>query len=181
MCLELTDYNYMKVVSVMASMRGNRMREHWQALKRMGSLHSIAPPIPTLAVDSAGLVHDTIPSVRQVWLDFWAQLAQHKDEDDRFDQHFHNQTQDMIEQQEEMGERIMQPTWSRERIEGSEALNQNIMIEEVSDAVKRLSNGKAAGCDGIVTELLKNGGAVMIQCLHQLCSIMFHSHDVPLA
>lgn len=174
-------WKQMHDISVMAAMRGNRMREHWYALKRLGSLHSIAPPIPTLALDSSGLVHDTIPSVRQVWLDFWAQLAQHKGEDGRFDQQFYNDTMETMEEMNEQERRIIQPTWSQERIKGSENINDNITLEEVNEAVKRLSNGKAAGCDGIVTELLKNGGPIMVQCLHQLCCIIFHSRDVPLA
>ena len=40
--------------------------------------------------------------------------------------------------------------------------------EEVEQAVKKLQNGKAAGEDEIVGELLKNGGEVMIDWLLEI-------------
>ena len=40
-------------------------------------------------------------------------------------------------------------------------------IGEVKDAIKRLKNHKAAGKDGIVTELIKMGPDKLATCLHQ--------------
>ena len=56
----------------------------------------------------------------------------------------------------------------------AEALNGEIEMVEVQNSVISLSNGKAPGSDGIVSEILKKGRLSMIKCLHALCS-----HHVP--
>ena len=50
----------------------------------------------------------------------------------------------------------MEQTNKKER--GSSELNEKIRLEEVRKVISRLKNGKAAGVDGIVNEIIKHGG-----------------------
>jgi len=44
-----------------------------------------------------------------------------------------------------------------------------LLKSEIVTAIKKLSNRKALGPDGIPAELYKNGGTVMVEVIHQLC------------
>jgi hypothetical protein len=52
-------------------------------------------------------------------------------------------------------------------------LNKEISEDEVLNAVKKLNDGKAGGIDGIVTEMLKAGGEVVINFLTKLFNHIF--------
>ena len=55
----------------------------------------------------------------------------------------------------------------------------SINEEEVSKAICRLKNGKAAGIDGVSAELLKNGGQTVIERLTKLCNEVWRKQTVP--
>ena len=50
---------------------------------------------------------------------------------------------------------------------------------EVERAIKKLKNGKAAGCDGINAEMLKAGRGVLIKWIHRLISKIWQNEVVP--
>jgi len=52
-------------------------------------------------------------------------------------------------------------------------------LEEVADAVKSLKNGKAAGADGIPSEVFKFGGPSIVQALHTLFKNCWDTAEVP--
>jgi len=52
-------------------------------------------------------------------------------------------------------------------------------LEEVTRAVRRLWNGRAAGSDEIASELLKYAEAPISKALHDLFSIVWSSGNVP--
>ena len=51
--------------------------------------------------------------------------------------------------------------------------------EEVERAVKKLQNGKAAGDDRIVAELVKSGGQTMMDWLVELIEEVWQTRRVP--
>ena len=55
----------------------------------------------------------------------------------------------------------------------------NVTREEVAKAVKRLQNGKAAGENRVVAELLKSGGETVIDCLTELMQEVWQTRKVP--
>ena len=63
--------------------------------------------------------------------------------------------------------------------EKSNELDIQITLLEVENIVSRLKNGKAAGTDGIVNEILRFGGENMNQAIWQLCKMMFEKEQVP--
>jgi hypothetical protein len=66
------------------------------------------------------------------------------------------------------------------QIAAAVALNSAIKLDEVHDSVRSLFNSKAPGTDGIVSEVLKNGGPKMEECLHVLCGRVFWQGEVPM-
>ena len=53
------------------------------------------------------------------------------------------------------------------------------MREEIEKAVDKLRNGKSAGDDRIVAELLKNGGEAIINWLWELLKMVWKTRQVP--
>ena len=72
-------------------------------------------------------------------------------------------------------ERIEQE--NKERGEGD--LNEKIRYEEVRKTISRLRNGKAAGVDGIVNEIIKYGGEQVHVVIWQLVSTCFETEKIP--
>jgi hypothetical protein len=60
-----------------------------------------------------------------------------------------------------------------EEEEADPFLNNRITIEEVKQAIKELNSGKASGTDGIVAEMLKEGGDVVSNYILKLFNIVF--------
>ena len=61
----------------------------------------------------------------------------------------------------------------------SETGTSQLTREEVEQAVKKLQNGKAAGEDEIVAEMLKNGGEVMIDWLLEILQEVWRTKQLP--
>nr|CAB3230289.1 craniofacial development protein 2-like [Phallusia mammillata] len=55
----------------------------------------------------------------------------------------------------------------------------DITTEEISSALKKLKNNKAAGLDQISAEMLKNGGNALIAQLTKLCNLCWKMQTVP--
>ena len=52
-------------------------------------------------------------------------------------------------------------------------------MEEVRKVISRLKNGKAAGVDGIVNEIIKHGGEQVHVAMWQLIDICFEEESTP--
>lgn len=52
-------------------------------------------------------------------------------------------------------------------------------LEEIQKAVRLLSSGKAPGSDSIPAEVYKEGGAALIEKLHQLFQLIWQHERVP--
>ena len=55
----------------------------------------------------------------------------------------------------------------------------DISLSEIKDAIKKLSNGKAPGDDGIPAELFKSGSPFMIRKLHKILNLIWKKGSVP--
>ena len=56
------------------------------------------------------------------------------------------------------------------------ALNADITVDELSQCIKRLKRDKSPGIDGILADMIKDGGDLVQQCLLWLLNCMLASH-----
>ena len=160
-------------------------RAHWAALRRLVGPSASAGKVPAAAVDPSGTEFSTTDGVRQVWVDVWKKLAEHRSDDPQFDSNFRRHVERKMEAKRDAEEKSVDvepppKVDATDRQKGADALNIDITLVEVEDSVRRLKNGKSPGSDGIVSELLKNGGKVMKQCLLHLCNLAFRKAEVPM-
>jgi hypothetical protein len=155
-----------------------QMREHWKQLKAVGNIKPAPMLTPSSAVDGAGVEHSDPAGVRSVWFDCWGKLAEHHPDNPRFDRNHHDEVErkmcedDQIESETE--------SLTPAQIAAAASLNQPITVAEVQQSINRLGNSKSPGADGVVSELLKNGGEMMTAVLHRICDIAWQQSEVPM-
>jgi exonuclease III len=154
------------------SLRPWQMKEHWKQLKKVGNMQQQAASVPAACIKSDGNVVSEVGAVRDEWHRQWSKLATQLSVDGRFDQQHEVMVQRQVEECIEAEDEV--------RVAGSEELNHAIDADEVAAAVKRLQNGKAAGSDGMVAEILKNGGDEMLASLLLLCQLVWKKGEVPM-
>jgi len=72
-----------------SSLRPDRMREFWRALKRLGSLNHSVASVPSMVRDASGSLQYGPSAIRKRWFECWSRLAEHKVDDSRFGQQMH--------------------------------------------------------------------------------------------
>ena len=163
-------------------------KEYWAALKRIGNLKSSSSSsassslssLPLIATDALGVDIGTTDGVRSVWHDTWSQLAKHNPDEPQYDIEFRQSIENTLAADEQF--EIDQPEMiqhEQQRITAAE-LNVPISLNEVKLSVRQLKNSKSPGSDGIVSELLKNGGDEMYHALHIICQLVWNESRVPL-
>lgn len=161
----------------------HQWREHWRALRKMGHLSSgPAPGAAETVLSAAGEPEDGPDAVRRGWLEFWAGLARETPADDgRFDVPSQQALRDQLVEAEraDVAEEWPRPLTAAQA-DAETTLNPVPTLTEVQSSAKRLLNAKAPGCDGVVSEVLKNGGEQMVRVLHALCRAAWCSGSVPL-
>lgn len=58
----------------------------------------------------------------------------------------------------------------------SACLNADITVDELSECIKKLKRGKSSGMDGILAEMIKDGGELLQSCILWLFNCMLASH-----
>lgn len=168
----------------MLSFQKHQPREHWRALRQLGGIlpsDTIASAAASAVVTPAGAVLTSPADIRQVWLDFWAGLAKELQSDPRFDADFQQETLHELAAEEHIEEENSRPRpCTQSQAFADSILNAPLTLNDVEQSVHELKNNKAPGCDGIVGEVLKHGGASMSQALYRLCNFAFDSGTVPL-
>lgn len=157
-------------------LRRHQMREHWQAIKSVGGIKSKPLMTPVSAVDKDGIEHTDTAGVRMTWLECWAKLAQHHPDNPQFDVDHHDRVEESLRDSPQIDTGPKTPS----QVTTNLLLNGPLKIGEVEASISKLGNNKSAGADGVVSELLKNGGEMMIAVLHKLCQIAWESAEVPL-
>ena len=63
-----------------------------------------------------------------------------------------------------------------ERAADASCLNAPVTTDELHDCIKRLKRNKSAGIDGILSEMVKDGGEVLHSCLLVIFNLLLVSH-----
>ena len=58
----------------------------------------------------------------------------------------------------------------------SKCLSVDITVDELHDCIKKLKRGKSSGMDGLLAEMIKDGGDMLQNCILCLCNCMLASH-----
>ena len=106
-------------------------------------------------------------AARRAWREAFRKLGEVNEEDRDFDEQFLKDCQEQVENS------------IKEENQDQDELDREIDREEVGKAVKTLKTGKAGGFDGIINEMLKNGGEDMIDLLWSLLKKVFEAECIP--
>lgn len=147
----------------MLKLRTSDSKRYWTILKTLTGRGKKPLTVPTevlvgdQVMDGAGIF--------SVWQEAFAKLGT-LDHDNAYDNNFSEATS------------IKVGWWAVENLDAKQddkdsELNQEIELEEVVRVVKKLKNGKAAGPDGVCSEILKYGGPTVIDSLWRLCTEIF--------
>ncbi len=131
---------------------------------------------PTALRQKDGSISETPESLAKILREHYQSLGNAPGDETFFDEEHKREVDrevDMIAAQEDslVGDEV---TSAEE-----DPLNGKVNIEEVRRELKSLKNGKSGGTDGIVNELLKNGGAMMSQGLTELFNLVWKRVKVP--
>ena len=109
----------------------------------------VSGPDGKLVVDEEGKA--------RVWKEYFEGLGKVGDEDGKFDEEFREGVEEGVK-------RLEEEKWG----EGCEELDCEFEEKGVRKWLARMKNGKAAGEDGVMTELLKGGGEAVVRALVML-------------
>ena len=110
-------------------------------------------------------------NLEQVWNQSFSRLGKFDENDIAFDQIFYQRVKNKIERWEQVG-RLSSDNMNIE-------LDSEIDMKELQIAMKKLKRGKAAGDDGCLNEILKNGGIEMKNSLLALFREFWDMEQVP--
>ena len=148
----------------------NNPKEFWRKINELGPT-SKPKDIPIEIIKSDGTVSNQLEDVLQKWKNDYEKLFA-ENVNPSFDEAF---LQD-VKTENELSEANMF-TSNTTPPEGIDIMNDPISIQEVAKAVAAAKNDKAAGCDGLPSEVYKND--ISIELLHKLFNACFTSGMIP--
>ena len=140
--------------------------EFWKLLKAVaGRYRKNRAQMPTVDEKGNEVQGDEI---KKAWKNAFEKLGKKKTDGHEFDKENEKLVKEEVE-------RIMGENTGR----GEDELNDPIRFEEVRKTINRLKNGKAAGIDEIVNEIIKYGGDPVHVVIWQLIRACFESESIP--
>jgi len=142
------------------NLRGSGEKNYWKCFKEILGMNKKEERVPEEVWEGEELVRGG--RVKQVWNAAFSKLGKFDLNDKKFDRKKYEEVRKKLEQYE----RNVQSKVVEE-------LDAEITEEEVERAIRKLRNGKAAGVDSCVNEILKNGGEGMKNSLLLLFQSMW--------
>jgi hypothetical protein len=107
----------------------------------------------------------------KIWIDHYESIGRQDDEDSAFNEKFRRDISARVSAAAADG--------GRRRAAVSSEFASSITPKEVNRALDVMKNGKAGGSDGIVVDMLKNGGPTMRRAVHALFTVVWDETHVP--
>ena len=148
------------------SLKPNYPGEFWKQLKAVAGRKKKKSTGQTGIDDQGNEVRGD--DIKAIWKRSFEKLGKRDDEEDKFDREAKKRVTEEVEE-------ITNSNTER----GKGELNEPIRFEEVRSAIAKLKNGKAAGIDEMVNEVIKHGGEPVHIVIWQLINACFESEDIP--
>jgi len=155
-----------KVIKEIEGTHIDNPRQYWKLLKKLSRRKAKKNVWDTVLNKEGEEVSGD--RIKMVWKDAYKAIGDKNL--DRAD--FDNEYEKIVD------EEVMQ-MHTRSLIHQEDELGRPISLEEVKSITHELQNGKAAGVDGIVNEIIKYGGDKMNVIIWKLCNTIFDKEVVP--
>ena len=146
-------------------LRRSDARTYWTKLKTFLGLGKGEQRVPKELKLNNRLVDGE--AAKNAWKEAFQKHGQVNEVDTEFDEQHKKECEEQIDE------------WIQLQKEAQIGLDKPIDREEVVKAIKLGRSGKAGGYDGIIGEILKNGGEDMIEITWRLCREVFEAEKVP--
>jgi hypothetical protein len=134
---------------------------------------SATPPLPRLMRRHDGTITDTREAALKQWSEHYRQLgSDHTARSDRFDNVHYAHVNNVINNAESKKNIYI-------NIHDHDAHNRPIMMSDITTAMTKTPNHKAAGPDGLRSDIIVNGWNGIHQSLHLLFQYAWQSTTVP--
>ena len=140
--------------------------EYWKQLKAVAGRKKKKAIGQTGIDDQGNEVQGN--EIKTIWKKAFEKFGNNIDDENTFDSELKKRVTEEIEEI---------TNTNRERGEGE--LNEPIRFEEVKKAIAKLKNGKAAGIDDMVNEVIKHGGEPVHILICQLIRACFELENIP--
>ena len=150
---------------LLLSNRTTNARAYWTMLKKVVGLGLKKPEIPKDALMEGMVVSGE--QAKQVWQKAFQKLGDLDENNDEFDKEFLEEVKQEVKSNEQDPSSI------------ANELDEPISYKEVADAIRAQKNGKAAGIDGLVSEIIKYGGESIERAVWRMCEEMFRLEHIP--
>jgi len=150
---------------LLLSNRTTNARAYWTMLKKAVGLGLKKHEIPKDALMEGMIVSGE--QAKQVWQKAFEKLGDLDENNVAFDKAFLEEVKQEVKSNEQDPSSI------------ANELDEPISYKEVADAIQAQKNGKAAGIDGLVSEIIKYGGESIERAVWRMCEEMFRLEHIP--
>ncbi|NRA93460.1 MAG: reverse transcriptase family protein, partial [Psychroserpens sp.] len=158
-----------KLMKEIENIKTHNPREFWRKLRNLGK-NKGKKTVWDTAINEDG-VEVAGERIKLVWSTAYKNLGAKGLDKEEFNDAFADEVRECIV--------TLEKNSKKESYDELDELIKEIEMLEVTKIVKRLVNGKAAGTDGIVNEILKYGGEHMHQVIWHICKKCFELETIP--
>jgi len=187
-----------KIDSILACDKEEK-KKYWELLKELGGWGRKGSLLPATVFDEQGKEKEGAERL-EVWREAFQKLGEDHLDDPDFDKEFALSVEEEVsrmekEREEEKEEKNMnEDEWKEEEGDDEETrekkrkkreerarkrLNRGISEEEVNKAIDQLRNFRTPGKDGVIGEILKEGGGKIRKAVWMMCCAAWKNEKVP--
>ena len=159
--------------------RERNTQEYWNKIKELAGWRKGGnKKLPEALIDAEGTEKAGTDRLK-VAADTFRKLGEDDQNDPDFDFEFAERVRKQVEQLEEEEMTEEEEKVNEGELEQRGKLGREISQKEVNKAIDKLKNGKAAGQDAIIAEVLKWAGESMRHVVWKMCCVAWRTEEVP--